>query len=136
MNGSPSIALEKVCYVVIRAREFDARYATDEPDASNASEDGFRDTLAARRHDPTVIELVEFIGAMDADELAEMVALLWVGRGDFSKDEWDAAVALARERRDNSTVRYLLGTPLLGDLLMEGLALFDLGCTEMEARHL
>jgi len=136
MAETPTIALEKVCYVVIRAREFDTRYVTEEPDASNASEDRFWDTLAARRSDPTVIELVEFIRAMDVDERAELVALLWVGRGDFDKDEWGAAVALARERADTSTARYLLGTPLLADLLQEGLAAFDLGCIETEARHL
>ncbi len=136
MADEPTIALEKVCYVVIRAREFDARYATDEPDASNAGEDGARETLSARRNDPAVIELVEFIGAMDVDEQAELVALLWVGRGDYDKDEWENAVALARERGDTPTARYLLGTPLLGDLLQEGLAAFDLSCADVEARHL
>ena len=136
MADAPTIALEKVCYVVIRARQFDARYATEEPDASNPSEDGFRETLAARRNDPTVVELVEFIGAMDVDEQAELVALLWVGRGDFDKDEWENAVHLARERGETSAARYLLGTPLLADLLQEGLAAFDLGCMDTEAQHL
>ncbi len=136
MAAAPTIAVEKVCYVVLRAREFDVRYVTDEPDASHASEDKFWETLSARRNDPTIIELVEFIRAMDVDEQAELTALVWVGRGDYDRDEWEDAVALARERADTSTARYLLGTPLLPDLLQEGLAAFDLSCIDTETEHL
>jgi hypothetical protein len=35
-----------------------------------------------------------------------------------------------------STAAYLLGLPLLGDFLEEGLAAFGRGCDDVEAAHL
>jgi hypothetical protein len=50
-----------------------------------------------------------------------LVALAWLGRGTFSADEFDEAVATAFAERTNPTERYLLGIPLLADYLEEGL---------------
>jgi hypothetical protein len=48
---------------------------------------------------------------------------MWVGRGDYEVDEWDTAVAQAAESANDRTADYLIGTPLLGDFLAEGLSL-------------
>ena len=77
-----------------------------------------------------------FIDAMDEDEQCELVALCWVGRGDFSPDEWEDAVAEARSRRQGSTAEYLIGTPLVSDYLEEGLSKFDLSCEGFEMGRL
>ena len=51
----------------------------------------------------------------------ELVALTWLGRGDFGADEWQTAVAQARDSWNERTADYLIGTPLAADYLEEGL---------------
>src|SRR3546814_15793239 len=65
---------------------------------------------------------------MNDDEQAELVALTWLGRGDFTADEWSEALAAARERDTGPTSAYLLGIPILADYLEEGLSQFGLSC--------
>ncbi|PSJ60547.1 DUF3775 domain-containing protein [Kumtagia ephedrae] len=88
------------------------------------------DTLDNHRHDGlaeeeaenlTEEELRELIDDLNVDEAAELVALMWVGRGDYEAAEWAEAVAAARERGNRRTSKYLLGMPMLGDWLEEGL---------------
>jgi hypothetical protein len=66
-------------------------------------------------------ELRELIDDLNVDETAELVALVWVGRGDYDAAEWADALAAARERANKRTAKYLLGMPLLADWLEEGL---------------
>lgn len=66
-------------------------------------------------------ELRELINDLNVDEAAELIALAWVGRGDYDASEWAEAVTAARERANRRTAKYLLGMPLLADLLEEGL---------------
>ncbi len=80
------------------------------------------DGLAEEEEDNlTEMELRALIGDLNVDEAAELVALTWVGRGDFTGKEWAEAVAEARQRANNRTANYLLGMPMLGDWLEEGL---------------
>ncbi len=66
-------------------------------------------------------ELRELIGDLNVDEAAELVALVWIGRGDYAASEWAEALAAARERPYRRTAKYLLGLPQLADWLEEGL---------------
>lgn len=66
-------------------------------------------------------ELRELINDLNVDEAAELVALAWVGRGDYDASEWSDALSAARERGNRRTAKYLLGMPLLADWLEEGL---------------
>jgi hypothetical protein len=129
------LAVEKVCFIVVKAREFDA--VTDEPsDASNPSDDRFVQALTPANEATTRRELTAFINALDEDEQTELVALLFVGRGDYTPQEWDDALAAARDRGDPPAARFLLGEPLLGDLLEDGLSAFDLSCEDFEKNRL
>jgi hypothetical protein len=92
--------------------------------------------LTERGYGPTRRELLAFIDALDDDEKAELVALAWTGRGDYRAPEWRVAVAEARGRRELETSAYLLGIPLLGDYLEDGLAEFDLSCDDFNSREL
>lgn len=124
----PDINTEKVCYVVVKARELESEDEGLEPDASNPSDDKFVSVLTEAAYGSIRAELAEFIDAMDEDEQCELVALAWVGRGDFTAEEWKAAVAEARSRRDRRTSAYLLDNPLLASHLEYGLAEFDQTC--------
>ena len=133
----PDISRESVCYIILKAREFDVQEGAVEEDyGGNPIDEGFQEILAARADDPTYAELKSFIDALDVDAQCELVALVWTGRGDFGAQEWDEALKLARERHSNHTAAYLLSMPLLGDFLEEGLAAFDISCTDEEAGHL
>jgi hypothetical protein len=129
------LAVDKVCFIVVKAREFDA--AADEPsDASNPSDDRFVRALTPANEKTTQRELTAFINALDEDEQTELVALLFVGRGDYTPEEWNDALAAARDRGDPPVARFLLGEPLLSDLLEDGLSAFDLSCGDFEKDHL
>ncbi len=63
------------------------------------------------------------IADLNSDEQAALIALVWIGRGDYAPEEWAETLRLARERNaDLSAATYLTGTDMLGDLLAEGMA--------------
>ena len=129
------IATDKVCHVVWKARQFDVKEADADPDSgSNASDDGMTDVLGSTPDDPVYSELLAFIRALDLEEQINLVALAWVGRGTYEAGEWQQALDTARAERTNRTAEYLLGLPLLGDYLEEGLAAFGLDCSDFNAR--
>ncbi len=132
-----NIDTNKVCFVIVKAREFDVKEDVVEADpGSNPTDDAGRGVLADYPDDPVHEELTSFIDDLNVDEQAQMVALAWLGRGDYSLAEWDAAVAAALDRQTGSTARYLLGIPILADLLEEGLSQHDQSCEDFEMGHL
>jgi len=129
------IATDKVCQIIGKARQFDVKEADADPDSgSNASDDGMTDVLASKPDDPVYNELLSFIRALDLEEQISLVALAWVGRGTYEVSEWRQALETARTEHTNRTAEYLLGLPLLGDYLDEGLAAFDQNCSDFDAR--
>ena len=133
----PEINIENVCFVIIKAREFDVQVGVEDPDyGSDATDDKFVQILESYADNPTFAELRSFIEAMNEEDQIELVALAWTGRGDFEPDEWGEALLLAKERHSGSTTLYLCGMPTLGDYLEEGLAAFGLSCAETEQAHL
>ncbi|MDE1569857.1 DUF3775 domain-containing protein [Aquabacter sediminis] len=132
-----SIPLEAVCFIIIKAREFDAKdVVTDPDDGSNASDDGMAAVLEDHGDDPTRAEIVGHIRALNEDEQVELVALAWLGRGDGTLADWDDLKAQAADARSGRTASYLLGMPLLADYLADGLSQFDLSCQDFEMDRL
>jgi hypothetical protein len=70
---------------------------------------------------PTQQELAATLESLDEGQRIELLALMWVGRGDFDASEWREALALARDSHDEQEPEYLMGTPLLADYLEAGL---------------
>ncbi len=128
------IALDKVCEIILRARAIDVKEQNTDPDSgSNPIDDANLDTLVANPDDATEEELREVIMGLNEDERHDLIALVYIGRGDMEPEEWVEAVRLAREREDRaslSTADWLLGIPNLGDLLDEGLAALGRSCAE------
>lgn len=126
------IALDKVCFVIVKAREFDVKdAATDVDSGSNASDDNMADVLEDLPGDAVEEELVGFIEGMTDDECFDLVTLMWLGRDDGAVEDWPALRQEAQRSGTESTARYLLGTPLLGDYLEAGLAKLDLSCADV-----
>ncbi len=137
----PEIATDYVCRIILKARQFAAKEgAVQEDDGGNPADEGFREVLADRADDPVYEELRTFISDLNVDEQSELIALMFVGRGDFSGDEWDKALEAGRERRAShvpgQTASYLLETPMLADHLEDALVEFELSCDDFDSRHL
>lgn len=118
------IAVETVTEIVLRLRALEAKEGNTDPDAgSNPIDDGATDVLISGTDDATESEVRSMIAGLNDDARAELLALIYVGRGDMEPEEWGEAVRFAREREavGEGAVPTLLGTPLAGDLLEEGL---------------
>ena len=120
------VAPEKVRFVIVKARQFDAKEAESDPDeGSDAIDDGMTDILEDDpENDAVQQELTAFINGMDEEEQINLVALAWLGRGTYGIDEWQEALDTAKSEHNKRTAQYLLGLPLLGDYLAEGLEAF------------
>ena len=125
------LPLDVISFIILKAREFDVKVANDDPNSgSNPADDGQTDVLTDKSDDPVREELVGAIRSLRDDQQIRLVALAWLGRGTFDIDEWSEAVKTARDEHNDRTAEYLLGLPLLGDYLEDGLAMFGEGIVD------
>lgn len=116
------ISTAKVAHVIVRAREYDAKTGSwQDPLNIGFRDDNSDSVLENFSGDSTRTELEEFIGGLNEDEQASLVALAWLGRGSFAPEELDDAIETAKTERADRTGDYLIGIPLLADYLEEGL---------------
>ncbi|MBO1073123.1 DUF3775 domain-containing protein [Roseomonas marmotae] len=119
------ISVETVATVVDHLRALQEEGS--EEDEAGDSDDGNED----QQLDEDTI--YAFIEELNEDEQAALVALAWVGRGDYEPEQWDEAVAMAKERGAGlSTAEYLIQMDLAADLLAEGLGAFGLSIDDIE----
>lgn len=116
---------EIVLAIIDKAHEFN-----EESDITPLEDEGepeigdvdLSDAMVARYGaDPGYQRLKGAIEDLDPDQQMTLVAMMWVGRGDYTPAEWDEALELAEEQWTNHTADYLIGTPLLADYLGEAL---------------
>lgn len=108
--------------LILKARAVMVKEDEVTPDVGgNASDDPVTDALQDEPGDLTREELVEELEGLNEDQLTELVALMWLGRGDSETEEWDDLVQLAAEREETPTIDYLLAHPLVADYWAEGL---------------
>ena len=132
-----TISPEKVCFVIIKAREFDVKDEATEPDpGSNPSDDREAAVLEDHEDDPVVEELTSLINSLSEDEQIDLVALAWLGREDYSASDWATVRDEAARAHNERTADYLLGTPLVSDFLEEGLSMLGYSCEEFEIERL
>lgn len=132
-----SVSTEQVCFIIAKARQFEVKDVPSVPDpGSNASDDRMISVLEARGNDPAAREIRAFVNAMDEDQQIELVALTWVGRGDYEIAEWPEARAQAAAAHNDRTADYLLGLPLLSEFLEDALSDCGLSCEDEEMGRL
>ena len=102
------ITADKIAHVIIRAREFDS--------GVNAWAHS-----GQRTGHGTQTELSEFIAALNDDEKASLVAVMWIGRDTFGADELAEAISTAKDESRSPTKTYLMGEPQLADYLEAGM---------------
>jgi hypothetical protein len=123
-----TVAVETVCRIIQRAREFEALIPDSDPDeGSNGSDDGMVDAIEDDGDNPAEAELRAIVDDLAEDEQAEVIALAMVGRGIFDAIEWADALDAAMQEID-AAADWVLGQPTLSTDLENGLAAFDLSC--------
>jgi hypothetical protein len=132
-----NIPLEKLALIITLARDYDVKVEEVEPDpGSNPADDGESGVLSDYPDDATGEQLAETITALNDDEREELVALLWIGRGDFDKTEWPQALAQAHSELDRPAADYLMGEPLLGDFLEEAISELGYSLEDYKEGHI
>jgi hypothetical protein len=132
-----SISSEKVCFLIVKAREFDVQDVdTDEESGSNPSDDREIDVLEGSADNPVAQEIRVFIAELGEDEKADLIGLVRLGRGDGTMADWSAMRSEGYREHAGRVAAYLMGEPLLSDYLEEGLSQFGFSCAEFEIGRL
>jgi hypothetical protein len=118
-----SISPEKVFFVVSKARQTDLNAIGSEL-AADLNDDDAGYGIEDQSKDSDRSELAGFIRGLNVDEQIDLVALMWLGRGDGDLDNWRDLRAEASQAHNNRTASYLIGTPMLADYLEEALSQF------------
>jgi hypothetical protein len=130
-----TLSLETAFYIIVKAREFDEQVAPSDPDSgSNPSDDREVDVLEEDADHTVEQELDAALAGLNIDEQLDLMALTWLGRGDFAS--FAEARKEAEEMRDKHIAVYLKGTPKLGDYLEEGLAQLGYSLEDFEKNRL
>lgn len=127
-----TISLETLCFIIARARQFDAKdVLTNENDASNATDDEALEILEDQAGDLTAQELTDAIRALNEDERLDLIALALLGAQEG--EDWPDLRGEARQiDMEEGAIRYLLSLPVLADYLEEAIERFGLSCQDVQ----
>jgi hypothetical protein len=127
------ISVEKVCALIEAARELAGKVPSTAGDRTTTGDDsklatidepeGIGEDQDARRR-----ETIEFIAGLNVDEQTDLLALIWLGRGDYGIEEWDDALTEAEARIAARDPDYMIGDAALPEYLGDGLEAFGLTC--------
>ena len=124
-----SISPEKVFFIVSKAHQFEME--ASEPDLiSDLEDDDAGEGRVGRDTDLT--ELSGFISDLNVDEQIDLVALMWLGRGDGDLDSFRDLRNEAADAHNSRTAAYVLGTPMFADYLEEAMSMFGLSSEDFE----
>lgn len=125
---------EVIKAIIDRAREFHVKEEVSFPERPHVNPEEFdpMQYLADHKDDLTYREVVTEINALEPDQQTTLVALLYLGRGDYSIDEWNEALAEAKNNWAEHTGEYLMGHPLLADYLEEALMMHGYVPSELD----
>ena len=120
---------ETVCFLISRARIFHSQEDVVLPDVPDSpTEDWALQSLADHGGDAVFQEFKATVDDLEPDQQQEVVALMWIGREEFSAREWKMALAEARSEWNEYTAEYLIAHPQLADYLLEGLDALGYSC--------
>ncbi|MCA1749476.1 MAG: DUF3775 domain-containing protein [Parasphingopyxis sp.] len=124
--------LDTICRLIVRAREWEAQVPSADPDEVDDDEpvqtDDQYDAMIDGKNSSVEDEIEGLLDDLAEDELYEMLALAWVGRGTFEPADWDDAIEAAADGESEDAIAQLMDMPMLAAYLDAGLAAFDLSC--------
>lgn len=122
---------DAVCRLIELAHVIHGEEEVVIPEVPNSpAEDWGRQMLADHAGDPSTQEFKKIVADLEPDQQQEVVALLWLGRGDYTLEEWDEALEIANEQWSPETGDYLLQHPMLADYLGEALDQHGYNCED------
>lgn len=131
-----TITSDSAYAILLKAREFDVKVPQTDPNSgSNPSDDNSVDALEFGADDNTRRELIKAIHDLNDDEQADLVALLLLGRGDFTLSEWQEARKIAGPIGRKHVPGYIAQNPLASDYIEEGLSQFNHSLQEYLDTH-
>jgi len=123
------ISAEKVCALIEAARELAGKVPSTAGDRTTTGDDSKLVTLEEYPgYDDRRQQTVEFIAGLNVDEQIDLLALIWLGRGDYGIEEWDAALAEAEARIAARDPDFMIGDAALPEYLGDALNEFDMTC--------
>lgn len=123
--------LETICRLIIRARELEAQVPSNEDEDDDEDPTDSDDEYAVLEDDANEAieeEMMALLDDLGEDQVQEVLALAWIGRGTYDPSEWEDALEEASDRNSEDPVDQLLDMPTLAAFLDAGLAAFDLNC--------
>jgi hypothetical protein len=127
--------LETICRLILRAKELEAQVPAEDPNDDPDDIDDLDDeggaalsVLEDELNTGVEEEVQAVLDDLAEDQLAEIVALAWVGRGTYDASEWDDAFEEASSLDGQEKIDELMDMPLLAGHLEAGLAAFDYSC--------
>src|SRR4051794_23709581 len=123
------ISTEKVCAFIEAARELAGKVPSTAGDRTTTGDDSKLVTIEDypgeddRRH-----QTVEFVAGLNVEEQTDLLALIWLGRGDYDIAEWDDALTEAEARIAARDPDYMIGDAALPQYLGDGLEAFGKTC--------
>ncbi len=117
---------DTVEFIIDKAQQFHSRDDVMFPDEPESATEDWADRVSSDYGaDPYYQELKTTIEDLEPDQQVSLVSLMWLGRGDYSLEEWGDALQHAEDSWNDHTADYLIGTALLADYLAEGLEQFE-----------
>jgi hypothetical protein len=123
------ISSEKVCAFIEAAREVAGKVPSTAGDRTTTGDDSKLVTIEDYpAEDERRREMVEFVAGLNVEEQVDLLALIWLGRGDYDIAEWDDAVVEAEARIAARDPDYMIGDAALPEYLGGGLEAFGRSC--------
>ena len=122
-----NLSTEIIHQIIDKSKAFHCKEDVVIPEDENEiSEEDYMQILADHDNDMTYREVRDAINDLEPDQQMTLVAVMYLGRGDFSIEEWDDCYAEAEDGWTSHTAEYLLSKPMLADYLEEGLSMLGL----------
>ena len=128
------ISTEKVCALIEAAREIAGKVPSTSGDRTTSGDDSRLETIIDEpgqdiyERDDRRRQMVELIAGLNVEEQTDLLALIWLGRGDYDIAEWQDALAEAEARIAARDPDYMIGDAALPQYLGDGLEACGRSC--------
>jgi hypothetical protein len=128
------ISTEKVCAFIEAAREVAGKVPSNAGDRMTTGDDSRLETIVDEpgqdfyEGDDRGRQVAEFVAGLNIEEQIDLLALIWLGRGDYDIAEWDDALTEAEARIAARDPDYMIGDSTLPEYLGDGLEAFGRSC--------
>jgi hypothetical protein len=123
---------ETVCFIIDKAKEFQAKEGVTFPEEAPNSEYEYDmlQILADHADDLTYTNVKQIIEDLNIDEKVDLLSLMFIGRGDFVEKDWSNAHTEARNNLPPDLTAYLFSKPTIAYYLEKGLEALGYSCNE------